>query len=257
MGRARMRGRAGRAKRGGGLARTHAKQTQQGSSAHASGLVCPLVSTTHLLVGPKTKVEQQLVEAPLQEGQVRHATRDALGDLVHAPARVRVHGRRQVVEVVLVRGQRARRVHVPLAHVQDELPLGELGVHDGGGQHLKARVPACEPGVLELIGHLQHLIGVEVAGPVRVAVAPALRWRRRERGVAVERQPHAVVVELLGPQQPGEGLALDGAVLGGQVRRLDGCMRVKKEGGGGLTCAVLACDRAQLQSARKAARFPP
>ena len=55
-----------------------------------------------LAVGPEAEVKQQLVEAALKEHQVRPPPADPLGDLVHPPAGVGVHGRGQVVEVVLV-----------------------------------------------------------------------------------------------------------------------------------------------------------
>ena len=73
-----------------------------------------------------------------------------------------------------------------------------------------------------------HLSGIESTSsvvemaPARVAARSARGRRRRAGRVAVEPELDAVVVKLLGPQQPGVRLALDQPLVVVQNRRQDG-----------------------------------
>ena len=70
-----------------------------------------------------------------------------------------------------------------------------------------------------------HLSGMEMTSTLSMwrqwALRPCLRCVRRRRagGVAVEPVGDVVVVELLRPEHPGEGLAHDERLVGGGVGR--------------------------------------
>ena len=129
-------------------------------------------------------------------------------DLVDPTSGVSVHRRIGVGEVPLVGRELAIGVHVPLAQQQHDLPLGPFGVKSGQHDAMKRRVPGGEPGILPLVGHAQDVEVVDVP-PVRVAATLALGRRLGTGRVAVEPELDAVVVELLGPEEPGIRLALD------------------------------------------------
>ena len=84
----------------------------------------------------------------------------------------RVH----IAERPLVGGQLTVRVHIPLAHQQDELALGKLGVNFRQRHAMKGKVPCCEPWVFPFVRHGNH-IGVVQMLPVTVTTMFAL-WRR-------------------------------------------------------------------------------
>ena len=98
----------------------------------------------------------------------------------------------------------------PLAAEQDELLFGKVGVDERQGNAVEGEVPGGEPGVFPLVGHRDDLGGADVA-PIVVAAALALGRRRRLGRVAAQPGLDFVVVELLRPEQAGEGLALDQA----------------------------------------------
>ena len=165
----------------------------------------------------QVKFSSSLWKTALQEGAVARA-RLPLLDLVDPPGGPGVDRRVDVAEGPLVGRQLAVGVHVPLAQQQDELPLGEVGVDQGERDAVEGQVPGGEPGVLPLVRHRDDVGVVEVA-PVRVAAVPALRRRRRPGRVAVQPALDVVVVELLGPDQPGERLPLDQPLVLGQPGR--------------------------------------
>jgi len=113
-----------------------------------------------------------------------------------------------VTEVPLVGRQLAVGMGVPLAGKQQQLALGELGIDEGQRQAVKGRIPGGEPGVLPLVRHRQDVRRVDVV-PIGIAPMPAFwRWRRLGR-IAGQPVADVVVIELLGPDHPGQGLALD------------------------------------------------
>ena len=88
---------------------------------------------------------------------------------------------------------------------------------------LKGQVPGGEPGILPLVGHGHDAQRVEVPP---VLVADRRRDGRRRAGgvVAVEPDVHVEEIALLGPEQAGQRLALDAALVLGRLRR-DGWRR--------------------------------
>src|SRR5581483_5356407 len=116
----------------------------------------------------------------------------------------RVH----VVERPLVRRELAVRVHVPLGKQQRELLLGEVWVDQREWDAMEGEVPGREPRIFPRVRHREHLGGVEVP-PARVPAALALgRWRGAG-GIAVEPLADVVAVELFGPEEARERLALN------------------------------------------------
>ena len=152
---------------------------------------------------------------------------DAAVDLVHAPRGPRVHRRVDVAERPLVGRDLPVGVHVPLAQEQDELRLGELGVDHRQRDAVERQVPGGVPRVLPLVGHRDDVVVVEVR-PLVVAADLARRRRRRLGRIAVEPALDVVVIELLAPQQAGEGLAHDAARVVGERLRRDGARRTRR-----------------------------
>ena len=153
------------------------------------------------------------MEDPLEELVVLVAR-----DLEHPQRGPRVHRRVDVAERPLVGGQLAVRVHVPLAAEQDQLRLRELGVDVRERDAVEGEVPGRVPGVLPRVRHRDHVELFEVASSRRCGRASAL-GRRRAGRVAVEPALDVVVVELLRPEHPGEGLAQDERLVGGSSGR--------------------------------------
>ena len=133
-----------------------------------------------LEVHPPREVDEQLVEDPAEEVEVAAAV-----DGEHLERGPRLHGRVDVAEVPLVRGQRAVRVLEPLPAQQHQLVLGERGVEVGQGDAVEGHVPRREPRVLPLVGHRHDVEGVEVL-PSGVALRQPVRRRRRLRRIAVQ-----------------------------------------------------------------------
>lgn len=129
-------------------------------------------------------------------------------ELIDPTRRSRVDRRIDVAEVPLVGRELAVGVHVPFAAEQDELTLGPFQVQPGQGDAVERRVPGREPGVFPLVGNRQHVEPRELS-PVAVPDLGVLGGRWRPRWIALEPQLDAVVVELFGPEQPGQRLALD------------------------------------------------
>ena len=173
-----------------------------------------------LAVHPPGEVEKHLVEDALEEPVVGDPGAAAL-DLEH---RDRGHGedrRVDVAEVPFVGGDLSVGVHVPLPQNEQDLLLGELRVDVREGNAVEAQVPGGEPGELPLVGHRDHVAGEQVR-PLVVAPLPALGRRARLRRVALQPVADDVVVELLGPQHPGECLACHQPGIGRKAGRQDG-----------------------------------
>ena len=151
-----------------------------------------------LPVHPPVEVEHQLLEGPSQEAVV--AVPAGPRDLVHAEAGPRVDGRVHVVEGELVGGDLSVRVHVPLAQEQDQLLLGEVGVHLGVGDHVERQVPGGVPRVLPLVRHGDDL-AVEEVRPVGVAAGVPGLVGSGHVGVSPQPVLDGVVVELFAPEQ--------------------------------------------------------
>ncbi len=158
------------------------------------------------LVDPPGEVDQQLVEAALEERAIGLARADAV-HVVDTPDRPRMHRRIEVGELPLVRRDLPVRVLELLEQHEPELLLREIRVDQRNGDGVKGEVPGREPGVFPLVRHRQHAHRVQVP-PVLVAdLAARHRWRQ-PRVVAVEPLVDVEDVVLLGPHQPGEGLTL-------------------------------------------------
>ena len=179
-----------------------------------------VVAERVLAVDPPVEVQEQLVEDALEERPVALARLRPL-DLEDAQGGPGVDGRVHVGEVPLVRGDLAVGVHVPLAQHQDELVLGELRVHERQDDAVEREVPRGVPRELPRVGHRED-VGVEDVAPVAVAAGLAGGGRGRLERVAVEPAPDVVLVELLGPEHPGERLPHDVLLFGRQALRDDG-----------------------------------
>ena len=171
------------------------------------------------LVDPPGEVQQQLVEHPLQKGQIARAAL-LLIDLIHAPGRPGQHRRVDIAKGPLVGRDLPIRVLEPLAPQQDQLLLGKLGIELRQRDAVERQIPGREPGVLPLVGHRDDVGGVEVL-PGAVAPALAAGWRRWLGRVAAQPLRDIVGVELLRPEHTGEGLALDQPHIVVQARRLE------------------------------------
>ena len=151
-----------------------------------------------LAVHPPGEVEQQFVENLFEEQGIG-LTGHLAGDPVHLPRRPGVHRWVHIAKSPFISGELSVRVHVPLAHQQDQLSLGPLRVDHCHGNHVESKVPGGKPRILPLVGHRQHVQTVQVL-PVRVPpMGAGFRWGRRI-GVSLQPQFDAVVVELLAPQ---------------------------------------------------------
>ena len=100
-------------------------------------------------------------------------------------------------------------MHIPLAQQQHQLILGELRVELRERDHVERQVPGGIPRVLPVIWHGNDVAVIQMA-PIGVAALQPAGRRRRLCRVSLEPVRHAVVVELLGPQQAGISLARDG-----------------------------------------------
>src|SRR3954451_23892794 len=85
---------------------------------------------------------------------------------------------------------------------------------------MECKVPRSKPRVLPLVRHRDD-IGVVQVLPIAVASLLATSWRWRSRRVTVEPVRNYIVVELLRPDQTGEGLPHHVLSVGAQVLRND------------------------------------
>ena len=117
------------------------------------------------LVDPPGEVDQQLVEAALQEGAVGLAGADP-GHVVDPPDGPGVDRRVRVGELPLVGRDLAVGVLELLEQQDPELVHGVPGVDQGVADAVERQVPGGEPGILPLVGDRHH--------PQRVQVPPVL-----------------------------------------------------------------------------------
>jgi hypothetical protein len=117
-----------------------------------------------------------------------------------------VHRRVDVPEVPLVRRQLPARVQVILLEHQVQLRLAEVLVHQRQREDVEGQIPGRIPGVFPLVRHRQDL-GIVHVVPVVVAGGGAPLRLGRVDAVLLEPRVDIVVVELLGPEHPGQRLA--------------------------------------------------
>ena len=86
---------------------------------------------------------------------------------------------------------------------------------------MEGKIPGREPGVLPAVGHRHDVIDIEPF-PTIVPAGQSLGRRRRLGAIALQPAVHVVVVELLAPDQAGERLPLDAALLRAEPARMDG-----------------------------------
>ncbi len=104
-------------------------------------------------------------------------------------------------------------MHEPVLHQEQQLLLGEAGIDQRIGHRLEGQVPGGVPGILPLVWHGDD-VEIEQVPPVAVTDAFALcRWHGLGR-IAIEPAIDLEIVELLGPQQACQGLALHQACIG-------------------------------------------
>ena len=165
------------------------------------------------LVDPPGEVDEQLLEDAREEVDVAGAV-----DLEDANRRPCVHRRVDIVEIPLVRRERAIGVHVPLAQHEQELVLRVLSVDVREDDRVEGEVPCREPGVLPRVGHRHDVVGIEVA-PAAIAAQGMTRGRGRLGGIAIQPPGYVVSEELLAPDHAGEGTAHDVRPIGRRTRR--------------------------------------
>eukprot|EP00659_Diplonema_papillatum_P003495 gene3494-biopygen3434 len=159
-----------------------------------------------LTVNPPGKIQQQLVEDPLQEIHVAHAIQ-RLVLLIHPPTGPGMHRRVGVVKTPLVGRQLTVGVHEAVFHQQQQLLLGVTGVDQGNGHRLEPLVPGGIPRIFPGVGHREN-VEIRQVPPMGIADMQTLGRRRGLGRIAVEPLIHVEVVQLLGPQQPRQSLAL-------------------------------------------------
>ena len=181
-----------------------------------------------LAVDPPGEVQQQLLEAALEPLPVPLAALRRF-EAVGEDGRPGVDRRVDVAEVPLVGRDLAVGVHVPLAQHQLELLLAEVGVDERQGEDVEGEVPGRVPGVFPLVGHRDDVAVVHV---VPVVVARGGLPRRLERVGPALLQPlvDVVVVELLGPEHPRQGLPHHVGRVGVQRGRDDGGVELVRLG---------------------------
>ena len=146
-------------------------------------------------------------------------------------------------------------MHVPLAQQQDELALGPLGIDQGDGQGVKGQVPGRIPGILPLVGHGEHVQVVQVR-PVGIAALLAALGRGWLGRIALQPQLDAIVVELLAPHQPGQGLPLNLRSSSLRSGRLDGGIELVRLGDALLQRPAQSRQRDRRVPCRKSAPAP-
>src|SRR5262249_17277857 len=157
-------------------------------------------------IHPPSEVQQQLMENPLEKGQVGSATLIAI-ILEHMDRCPGMHWGIDVAERPFIRRQLAVRVHQPSLAKQQELLLGEIRIDQRKCNAMKGEVPGCEPGIFPLVRHRHNIGGHEVT-PIPVAAEFPVLGRWRLSRVTIKPALHIETVKLLVPQHSGEGLTL-------------------------------------------------
>ncbi len=152
-----------------------------------------------------------------EERAVREAPNAPL-NFVNAPGRPGMDGRIYVAESPFIGRQLPVGMHVPLAKQENELLLCEIGIHQSNGDAVEGEIPGGIPGILPFVGHGNDVVVVEM-GPILVAAFPTFRGRLGPSGIALEPVMNVVMIELLGPEHPGKGLAHDGFSVSRKIFR--------------------------------------
>src|ERR1700688_2485696 len=152
-----------------------------------------------------------------EEGAISYAANATL-NFVHAPRGPCMSRGIYVAKSPLVGRQLAIGVHVPFAEEEDELILGEVGIDDGEGYAVKREIPGGVPGIFPLVGHGNDVVVIEL-GPILVSAVPALFRGRRLARITGKPSEDVVVVELLRPHHPRQGLTHYVASIFGNVLR--------------------------------------
>ena len=97
-----------------------------------------------------------------------------------------------------------------------ELIFREIGIDQRHRHTVKGEIPRGVPGILPFVRHGDHVRVVEMR-PIVIAAICGARVGRGLRGIAVEPALHIIVIALLAPEQPGEGLALNQARVFGET----------------------------------------
>lgn len=184
----------------GTVERSDVVETQESTLEH-------VVAVGILSVDPPGKVEEELLEDPLEEVEILASEQLSL-DLEHSERRPRVDGRVDVAKVPLVRGQGTVGLHVPLSGHEVELLLRKRRVDHGERDTVEGRVPRSEPGVLPLVGHRQDVVDVHVL-PLLVSTMFSLRRRGRLTRITFDPLLLDELVVLLAPQHSTQSLSHD------------------------------------------------
>ena len=140
--------------------------------------------------------------------------------IVDAPHGPGVDRRIQIGELPFVGGDLPIGVLELLEEEHPELVLGVVRVDQAEGHAVERQVPGGEPGVFPSVRERHDAHRVEVL-PVLVADLVARLGRWEGRVIAVQPQGHVEDVVLLGPEQPGERLALHPFLLLRGLGRVD------------------------------------
>ena len=119
-----------------------------------------------------------------------------------------MHRRIDIAEFPLVGRQLSIGRFVPFPQEERELLFCEIRIDQRERDGVERQVPGREPWIFPLVRHGEHVIVVYV-NPVSIPALLALRRRRRHGGIAFQPFFDDVMVELLGPQQSRQRLALD------------------------------------------------
>ncbi len=193
--------------------RQRGRAVEQGNIVQAQEAALEQVAPLGILaVDPPGKIQQQLVEDPLQKIQIAYAGQRLIL-LVNPPAGPGMHRWVGVVEAPFIGRQLTIGVHETVLHQQQQLLFGEPRVNQRQRHRLETLVPGGIPRVFPGVGHGQD-VEVGQVPPMGIADMQALGRRCGLGRVAVEPLVHIEIVELLGPQQPGQCLALHIARIG-------------------------------------------
>ncbi len=134
-------------------------------------------------------------------------------DVVDTPACPRVHRRIEIGELPLI----GRNLAVGMLKLFEEQMrqafLRELRIHQRERYARESQVPGSEPGIFPSIGNGQDAHGIQMT-PMRVTNIGTRRRRLRTGGISVHPLTYVEEIDLLAPEQTGEGATLYLTLLG-------------------------------------------
>ena len=144
------------------------------------------------------------MEDPFEKGAIGLPPNPLL-NFIHAPRGPGMHRRVDVPKRPFVGRDLAIGVHIPLAQEEGELVFRKVRVNEGQANAVECQVPGGVPRIFPFVGHGDDVFVVDMPP---VAIPSMLTFGRRGRARRVACQPllHLIVVKLLAPQQPGQGL---------------------------------------------------